>query len=154
MKFAASLLMATLAVATAAPSGLWAGHGVALGGPVLGPSALAGPVLGPTAQAGPQVGPAKISGAVDGGAVVTGSVQGPSVVSGSVTGGTAVTGWGGPWDGAWGAGHGAWGAGHGAWGANPWGKFSSSILIICSSSTETFAVFRTSIPKVLCPCTC
>lgn len=122
MNFAACLLLATLAVATAAPSGLWAGHGVALGGPVLGPSALAGPVLGPTAQAGPQVGPAKISGAVDGGAVVTGSVQGPSVVSGSVTGGTAVTGWGGPWaDGAWGAGH--WGAGN--WGANPWGKYFS-----------------------------
>lgn len=118
--FAAFLLVATLAVATGAPSGLWAGHGVALGGPVLGPSALAGPVLGPTAQAGPQVGPAKISGAVDGGAVVTGSVQGPSVVSGSVTGGTAVTGWGGPWgDGNWGAGH--WGAGH--WGAGALGKF-------------------------------
>ncbi|KAF7991159.1 hypothetical protein HCN44_002721 [Aphidius gifuensis] len=75
----AILLVATIAVSIAAPSGIY-GYGSNLAGPVVPPSSLAGPVVGPQ----------RISGAVDGGAVVTGSVAGPSVVSGSVVGGTAV----------------------------------------------------------------
>jgi hypothetical protein len=81
----AIFLVATLSVATAAPSA-YLGAGATLAGPILGPAALAGPVNGPSILAGPAVGPARISGAVDGGAVVTGAVAGPSVVSGSVAG--------------------------------------------------------------------
>lgn len=75
----AILLVATIAVSIAAPSGIY-GYGSNLAGPVVPPSSLAGPIVGPQ----------RISGAVDGGAVVTGSVAGPSVVSGSVVGGTTV----------------------------------------------------------------
>lgn len=86
----ASILMAILSAAAAAPSG-WA-PGAALAGPILGAAALAGPALGPAALSGPVVGPARVSGAIDGGAVVTGSIAGPSLVSGSVAPGTAVVG--------------------------------------------------------------
>lgn len=80
---AASLVLATLAVASGAPS--WGpSYGYVSG------AALAGPVFGPSSLDGPTFGPARVSGAVDKGAIVTGSVALPSIVSGSVVGGTAV----------------------------------------------------------------
>ncbi|XP_014204149.1 tetra-peptide repeat homeobox protein 1-like [Copidosoma floridanum] len=88
--FVATLLLAVISAASAAPS-LW-GPGAALAGPHTGPNSLVGPSNGPSALAGPVVGPARISGAVDLGAVVTGAVAGPSAVHGSVSAGTAVLG--------------------------------------------------------------
>ncbi|KAG5887343.1 hypothetical protein JTB14_018358 [Gonioctena quinquepunctata] len=128
-------LVATLAVATAAPSGWglgWGGHGALLGAAGLARSCLIGPQAGPSAVVGPVqglhrrtkcrtaavVGPvnhgAAVVGPVNHGAVITPAIAAPAVLAApAVALGHGALGLG---AGVWG-GHGGW-AGHGGWGGH------------------------------------